>query len=102
MPKFVIAYLSGDASAKPQNGAADRAKWKAWLGDLGNAVINPGTPLGRSRLVSSGGVTDARANSLTGFSVVAADDMNAALAMAQRCPYLDYGTIEVAEMMEMK
>jgi hypothetical protein len=102
MPKYVIAYLSGDPSAKPQNGAADRAKWKAWLGDLGDAVINPGTPLGKGKRVNAGGVSDAGANGLTGFSVVLADNMDAALAMAQRCPYLDYGAIEVAEMMEMK
>jgi hypothetical protein len=102
MPKYIIAYLGGQQSAKPQDAATDRAKWRAWIGDLGDAVVNPGTPLGKSKLVSASGVSDGRANNLTGFSMVAADSMEAALAMAQRCPYLDYGTIEVAEVMEMR
>jgi hypothetical protein len=102
MPKYVIAYLSGKPFANPQEGAAHRAKWKAWVSDLGDAVVNPGTPFGKSSLVTSEGVLDARANSLTGFSMVMADSMDAALKIAQRCPYLDYGPIEVAEVMEMK
>ncbi len=36
-----------------------------------------------------------------GFSIVTADGMDAALAMAKACPFLDMGTIEVAEVMEM-
>ena len=102
MPKYVIAYLGGKQFENPQEGAAHRAKWKAWVGDLGGAVVNPGTPLGKGKLVSSAGVSDAGANRLTGFSMVMADNMDAALEMAQRCPYLVYGTIEVAEVVEMK
>jgi hypothetical protein len=102
MPKYVIAYLGGKQFENPQEGAAHRAKWKAWVGDLGGAVVNPGTPLGKGKLVSSAGVSDTGANRLTGFSMVMADNMDAALEMAQRCPYLVYGTIEVAEVVEMK
>ena len=102
MPKYVIAYLGGRQFENPQEGAAHRAKWKAWVGDLGAAAVNPGTPLGKGKLVSSGGVSDAGANRLTGFSMVMADSMDAALEIAQRCPNLDIGTIEVAEVMEMK
>ena len=38
---------------------------------------------------------------MTGFSVVKADSMDAALEMAKGCPFLDIGTLEVAEMKEM-
>ena len=40
--------------------------------------------------------------SKTGFSIVKADSMDAALAMAKGCRFLAIGTIEVAEVMEMK
>jgi hypothetical protein len=54
--------------------------WKAWLGGLGDAVVNPGTPLGKSKMVSSGGVSDANGpEPLTGFSVVTAENIEAAL-----------------------
>jgi len=39
---------------------------------------------------------------LTGFSVVTAESLDAALALAGQCPHLDHGTIEVAEIMEMR
>jgi len=39
---------------------------------------------------------------LTGFSVVKADGMDAALKMAKGCPHLEHGTVDVAEAMEMK
>jgi BRCT domain type II-containing protein len=79
------------------------AKWKAWIEDLGDAVVNPGTPLGKSKIVSSSGVTDdGRPNPLSGFSMVKAGSMDAALEMAKACPFLETGgTLEVAEVMEM-
>ena len=50
--------------------------------------------------MSAGGVTDG--GGLTGFSVVKADNLEAALEMAKACPFLEIGTLQVAEMMEMK
>ena len=102
MPKYVIAYHGGAKFESPQQGAAQMAKWKAWIESLGDAVVNPGTPLAKGKLISARGVSDDAANLLTGFSMVTADNMDAALEMAQRCPYLDHGTIEVAQVMEMK
>lgn len=63
------------------------ARWKAWINDLGDAVVGPGTPLGMSKTVSSDGVTnDGGPNPLSGFSIIEADDMNAALKTAKGCP----------------
>ena len=102
MPNYIIAYHGGKQPESPEEGAKQQAKWKAWVGGLGDAVVNPGTPLGTSKTVSSEAVSDGGGpNSLTGFSMVKADSMNAALEMAKACPFLDIGTIEVAEVKEM-
>ena len=103
MANYIIAYHGGKKFESPEEGAQHMAKWQAWVGGLGDAVVNPGTPLGKSRIVSAGGVSDdGGSNPLTGFSIVKADTMDAALEMAKACPYLKIGTIEVAEVMEMK
>ncbi len=103
MPNFVFAYHGGKKPESAEEGAKLMAKWKTWVGGLGDAVVNPGTPLGMSKTVSSGGVSDdGGPNPLTGYSVVKADSMDAALEMAKACPFLDMGTIEVAEVMEMR
>ena len=104
MADYIFAYHGGEKPESPEAGEAMMAKWKAWLGGLGDAVVNPGTPLGLSRTVSASGVADdGGPNPLQGFSVVRAQSMDAALEMARNCPTLDLGgTIEVAEMMQMK
>ena len=102
MTNYIIAYHGGKKPDSPEEGAKHKAKWQAWVGGLGDAVVNPGTPLGKSKTVSSDGVSDdGGPNSLTGFSIVNANSMDAALEMAKACPFLDIGIIEVAEVMEM-
>jgi len=65
-------------------------------------MVNPGTPLGQGKLVSADGVSERGPNHLTGFSIVLADNIDAALGIAQSCPFLEIGTIEIAEAMEMR
>jgi len=102
MHNYIFAYYGGKKPESPEAGAREMERWKAWLAGLGNAVINPGTPLGKSRTVSANGVTDGgRANPMIGFSIIKADSMEAALKMAQACPFLEQGTIVVSQAMEM-
>lgn len=102
MPNYVIAYHGGKKFESREEGAAYQAKWKAWIGGLGAAVVNPAMPLGKSKIVSAGGVSHGRPDPLTGFSIVKADSIDAAVEMAEGCPHLAHGTLEVAEVMEMK
>ena len=104
MPNYILAYHGGKKPESPEEGAKHMAKWKTWVDDLGSDAINPGTPLGKSKTVSSTGVTEGGgANPISGYSVVKADNMDAALENARLCPFVDFGgTLEVAEMMEMK
>ncbi len=103
MSNYVFAYHGGKRPESREEGAKHMAKWKAWVGGLGDAVVNPGTYLGMSKTVSSGGVSDdGGSNPLLGFTIVKADSMDAALEMAKVCPHLGLGgTLEVAEVMEM-
>ncbi len=101
MSNYVFAYHGGKKPESPEEGAKHMAKWQAWVGGLGDAMVNPGTPLGMSKTVSSGGVSDdGGSNPLVGFSIVKAVSMDAALEMAKGYPHLGIGTVEVVEMME--
>ena len=102
MPDYIIAYHGGTKPASPEEGAKQMEDWKKWLAGLGDAVVNPGTPLGMSKTVSSDGVTDSdNENRLTGYSTVKAESLDAAIEMAKTCPFLKMGTLEVAEVMKM-
>ncbi|MDJ0906692.1 MAG: YciI family protein [Woeseiaceae bacterium] len=101
MPRYVLAYHGGDKPKSPEEGAKNMAEWQAWLGSLGEAVINPGTPLSGTRTVSSDGV-EPSSSTMSGFTVVEADSIDAAVEMAQSSPFLKTnGTIDVSEVMEL-
>jgi len=106
MSKFILAYHNGDMRkpASPEEGAKMMGKWKDWVSSLGDAMVNPGTPLGKSKTVSPTGITDGGgSNPLSGYSILEAENIDAATEVAKGSPHVEYGgTIEVAEMMEMK
>jgi YCII-related domain-containing protein len=102
MSSYFFGYYGGREPDSPEEGAEAMARWQSWLAGLGEAVINPGTPLGMSKVVSAGGVSAGGGpNPLKGFTIVKADNMDAALEMAKGCPFLEMGTVEVSEVMEM-
>ncbi len=102
MPKFVFAYHGGKPPESPEEGEKVMAAWGAWFETLGAAVVDGGAPVGISKTVSAGGVADGGgSNPLSGYSIVNADNIDAAVEMAKGCPILDGGSVEVAEAMDM-
>ena len=103
MPEFVIVYHSADTRMpdNPEEGAAHKRKWQEWIDGLGDAMVNPGTPFGPSKIVTSDGVSDSAPNGLMGFATVRADNLEAAIEMAKGDPFLHFGRVEVAEVKQM-
>jgi hypothetical protein len=54
MTNCVFANYGGKLPERSEEGAKHMVKFAAWVGGLGDAVVNPDTPLGMSRTVSSG------------------------------------------------
>jgi hypothetical protein len=103
MPKFIFAYHGGKMPDTPEEGEKVMAAWNKWYQDIGGKLADPGAPVGKSKTVSAGGVADnGGANPLSGWTVVTADGVDAAVAIAKGCPILTAGgSIEVAPIMEM-
>ena len=103
MSKFMIAYYGGNPPKSKEEGMAQMEKWKAWVQSLGEAVVNPGTPLPASMIVTAESVeADKNPDAMKGFAIVNADSMDAAVEIAQRDPFLENGgQIRVSQMMEM-
>ena len=103
MGKFMIAYYGGNQPSSQEEGMAQMGKWKAWVEGLGEKVVNPGTPLPVSRIVTSNSVKDDDdPNAMKGFAVVQAESIETAVEIAQSDPFLENGgTIRVSEMLEM-
>jgi hypothetical protein len=95
MANFVFVYTGGGAMPATQaEQTAVLQAWGAWYEKLGSAVVdggNPFTPTAKS-IASDGSVSDGPVGTMaTGYSIIAADSLNAAVAMAQGCPVLQSG-----------
>ena len=103
MANFMIAYHGGDKPSSKEEGMAHMGKWKAWIESLGDAVVNPGTPLMTSKIVTSSNVeTDTGSDFMNGYAIVKAENMDAAVEIAKADPFLaTNGKIRVSQMMEM-
>lgn len=104
MQKFMIAYYGGNRPSSKEEGAAQMSKWKAWVEELGETIVNPGTPLMGTKILTSSKVQDENdPNPMKGFAVVKADSIEAAIEIAKSDPFLgNGGTIRVSQMIEMK
>jgi hypothetical protein len=104
MANYVFAYSGGNGMAADEaERSAQMAKWGQWLGELGSAVVDGGAPTGTAKTVSSGGsVSDGGSRRLTGYSIVSADSLDSAVALAKGCPVLDVGgAVDVYEAISM-
>jgi len=82
MPTFLFSYrMPKDyVLGRPESVAA----WTGWFEDLGASVTDRGNPIFQSATVGNCGA-DTR---LGGYSLITADDLDAALALAKGCPAL--------------
>lgn len=99
MANYLLAYKGGGMAATDAEREAAMAAWGAWFGNLGAAVVDAGNPFGPSGTVSAdGSVSDGAPSGLTGYSVVSADSLAAAGALAKGCPiFAAGGGVEVYE-----
>ncbi len=102
MPKFIFAYHGGKMPETQEEIEIVMGKWRSWMEQNSAALIDPGNPVGKSKTVSASGIADdGGANPLSGYTIVEAVTMDAAVAIAQKCPHLENGTIEIAEIQQM-
>ena len=82
MKNFLAIYLgSADANAKLEiTDAQKRAgmdKWMNWTTENVSAIVDLGSPLGKTKKISADGVSDTR-NRMTAYTIVQADSHDAA------------------------
>ncbi|MBL1438143.1 MAG: hypothetical protein COB08_018320 [Rhodobacteraceae bacterium] len=100
MPEFIIIYHGFDQPDSKEAGEAARGRWAKWMQDLGENIVNFGTPFKAPTIIGKDGST--RAGGLSGYSVVKAESMDAAMEIAKACPHLEMGEVEVAELVAFK
>jgi len=105
MAQFMIVY-KGDATDMSEMTQVEMqavmAKWAEWMQGVGSALTDVGNPFGSSSSIVDDG-SSGTAVPLTGYSIVEADNMDGARALADNHPFLsedkgDYA-IDLYELM---
>jgi hypothetical protein len=82
-----------------QPNAGTSAEWQAWFGGLGSALVDIGHAVTEYAALGEVGSSDSR---MIAYSVVSAEDMDSALALAKDCPVMRVGGgVEVGPVMEV-
>jgi hypothetical protein len=101
MPTYLLAY-HGISLPKSEAEQPDLMRaWNAWMEGLRDALEGSNNPINVARTINSDGTVSVGggANPVMGLSFVTADDIHAAVELAQSCPHLAAGgSIEVAEI----
>ena len=115
MQEFMLIYKGGDpdwhVNATEEDMAKNMQAWEAWMSDLSEKgqLISGGDPLHYEgkRLDANKLVTDIAASEfkelVSGYSVVAAANIDAAVEIAKSCPIWQYPgtTLEVRQIQKM-
>jgi hypothetical protein len=98
MANYLLAYTGGGMATTDAEREAAMAAWGQWFGTLGPAIVDAGNPFGPSTAVSTNGASGAAQTGLTGYSILAADSLDAAAELAKGCPvFANGGKVDVYE-----
>lgn len=90
MKRYVLVVY-GPPAENEQDRAAGMAMMADWYRSLSDALVDPGAPFTAARTVSANGTGDAIGPHATGYNIVQAESLEAAIALARLCPLLPHG-----------
>ena len=113
MNKYLVLYRSEGALAgmsvsemiantPPEQMAAGMALWRAWHEKSGAAILDPGSPLDKSTVVTNSS-TGPEATSITGYTVLQAGSVDEAVALMKNHPHFHMpgASVQILECVPM-
>lgn len=105
MAQFMMVYKGAAtdmAEMSEEQAQGVMAAWGTWMEKVGSALVDVGTPLGSGSSIVDDG-SEGTAVALSGYSIVTADDMAGARALAADHPFLSEGkgnfAVDIYEML---
>jgi hypothetical protein len=104
MPTYLITYHGGPGM--PTDPAAAQqmlAAFRAWVAETGDAMRDPGAPLGGAKTVSADSVAEGQAEAaVSGYTVIEAPTLDAAVELVRGHPFLTRGgSLQVNESLSV-
>ncbi len=99
MGNYLLLYHGGGMPSSPEEGEKVMKAWTDWMGGLGTGLVDAGNPTSTTKTIAADGSVGDGSSAVNGYSVVAADSFDGALAIATGCPHRTYGgSIEVVQV----
>jgi hypothetical protein len=95
MANYLLTFYGGGMPETQEEGAQVMQAWAAWFGELGDAVVDGGNPTGGSRAISPDGSVMDATSAPSGYTIIKAGDLDAAVKAAKGCPVLASGAAVV-------
>ena len=111
MKNFVAIYLGSpsgvemsewkkmDETTRKEREQAGMKAWMEWGNRHEGSIVDAGGPLGKTKRVSAGGISDTK-NAMTGYVIVQAESHEAAAKMFENHPHFTIFPGEAVEIME--
>lgn len=98
MANYVLVYHGGSMPESPEEGAKVMQAWTDWFAKLGDALMDGGNPASKTRRIGADGSVSDDASGPSGYSILKADSLDAAVELAKGCPVLAGGSsVQVVE-----
>lgn len=107
MSRYLYLYRGPATSMDrftPEQAEEQNRAWGEWLGRMGSALVEAGAPFGARAAVADDG-TRPTPGDLNGYTIVEADNLDAARGLLDRHPFLSEGkgrfAVEIFELVPM-
>lgn len=100
MTRYLVTYHGSGMPTDPAVMEQAKAAFEAWVGEAGDAVVDPGAPVHMVSQVATGNPTEPV--EIGGYSIIEAASVDAAAAVLQGHPYVARGgTLQVNQVLEV-
>jgi hypothetical protein len=91
MANFLLTFHGGSMPDTKEEQDQVMAAWTNWFGTLGDALVDGGNPISQAKAISPDGAVMDATSAPSGYSILKADSLDAAVALAKGCPVLAGG-----------
>ena len=94
MKKYILIYEKGTPPQSEEEGKMVMQEWMTWFGKLGANMVDGGFPFMDKAMAIDGTMTEpTKLSQLSGYSIISAENYEAALTVAMDCPAIKSGSI---------
>ena len=91
MANFLLTFHGGSMPETKEEQDQVMTAWTNWFGTLGDALVDGGNPISQAKAISPDGSLMDATSAPSGYSILKADSLDAAVALAKGCPVLAGG-----------